>query len=225
MQGTLSITMRILMQAIVLGLFSAAVPSAAIMPPNPQDLDFVVMSFNSLHQNLSDTLVYGSMEENMNAASKEQVQYINIGMGDHLWQWDLGGKEPMRGWMYRLRRTATELVDEFKRRGEKDFIVMFSDAHDVYFTKTVGGNGLDLLKERFLQEFAPRGQKIVFSSQIYCCNPWELRSVPRRDYDNFYASSPEGNGLPPTIYKHLNAGLYMGYASALIEMMHEMGVW
>jgi len=204
-------------------LYSSGIIASAHVdePSTGEDLDLVVLAYNSVHENLEDTLLYGSMEENLNHSSKAQTKFINVGMGDHLWQWETDGQEPFRGWMYRHRRVLNELVEEYKRRNEKDFIVMMADALDVYVTKSKQGNSLDQLKKRFLSSVANEGHKIVFSSQIYCCNPWELHEVARRDFDNFYSAS----GAPPTLYKHLNAGLLMGYASGIIEMATEMGTW
>lgn len=187
---------------------------------NEKDVDLVVIAYNSRDE-VSDSLVYSSIEENMEEESKANVKFINVGTGKHLWQLDNEGPEHMRGWMFRLRLTMSEVVEEYKRREGKDFIVLVADAEDVFVAKSPDGNGLDLLKHRFLTDFADH--KIVFSSQVYCCNPWELRSVARRDWDKLYVSSAEGS--PPSIFKHINAGLFMGYASAIREMADEMKLW
>jgi hypothetical protein len=147
------------------------------------------------------------------------VDEINIGAGKHLWVFDQHGKEKQRGWMYRMRSTMQAISDEYNRRGQQDFIALVADAGDSYVTKSLGDKTLDQLKHRFLHDF--EGAKIVISTQVYCCNPWELRTIARDDWNRFY----ESRGGPETVVKHVNAGLYMGLASAIIEMAHEMNIW
>ena len=101
----------------------------------------------------------------------------------------------------------------------KDFVAMVADTSDVFVTESLDKKTLHHLKERFLTEFSDF--KIVFSSQIYCCNPWELREFGRRDWDAYYNK----RGDIPSMYKHLNAGVFMGYASAILEMADQMKIW
>jgi hypothetical protein len=182
------------------------------------DPELVVVAYNSNHQPY-ETLVFASVKAHHDAGLGDSVQTINVGSGQDLWTVDENGIEIKRGWMFRLRLTMQAVIDEYHRRGKQDFIALVADASDVYITKSVGNNTLDLLKNRFLHDMD--GSKIVFSAQIYCCNPWELRSIGRKDFDSLYAA----RGGPETIYKYLNAGLFMGYASAIIEMTHEIKLW
>jgi hypothetical protein len=184
------------------------------------DHDVVAIAYNS-YDARSETLVFASVDENEEYAVEygTNVSTLNAGMGQHLWKIDPEGPELKRGWMFRLRLTIQAVMDEYNRRGQKDFIAMVSDAADVYVSRSINGKTLETLKHRFLNDFPEH--KIVFSTQIYCCNPWELHSFGRKDWDRHY----ETVGEPSSIYKHLNAGLYMGYASAIIEMGEQMELW
>lgn len=184
--------------------------------PLPSDKDMVVIAYNS-YDARTETLIFASIDENEDPQGNFST--INAGMGQHLWAIDEEGPELKRGWMFRLRLTIQAVLDEYNRRGKKDFIAMVSDAADVYVSHSLDGKSIENLKHRFLHDFPD--SKIVFSTQIYCCNPWELRSFGRADWDELY----DKVGEPETIYKHLNAGLYMGYASAIIEMAEEMKLW
>lgn len=185
--------------------------------------DMVVIAYNS-YDSRSETLVFASVDENEDdlEGGGDAFSTINAGMGSHLWQIDQYGPELKRGWMFRLRLTIQAVMDEYNRRGQQDFIAMVSDASDVYVSKSINGQTVAELKRRFLQDF-PSSQ-IVFSTQVYCCNPWELHSFGRADWDRLYMEQGP-DGLPPSMYKHLNAGLYMGYASAIIQMADEMKIW
>eukprot|EP00977_Amphora_coffeiformis_P013990 scaffold3822_cov181-Amphora_coffeaeformis.AAC.5 len=182
---------------------------------HPAEHDMVVIAYNS-YDARSETLVFASVDENEDPNA--DFTTLNAGMGQHLWTIDEEGQELKRGWMFRLRLTIQAVVDEYNRRGQEDFIAMVSDASDVYVSRSIKGKTIETLKQRFLNDF---DSKIVFSTQIYCCNPWELHSFGRNDWDHHY----EKVGEPSSIYKHLNAGLYMGYASAIIEMANEMQLW
>ena len=183
--------------------------------------DLVVVAYNS-KEKLSDTLIYDSINEHTSDVSKAKInlKLTTVGEGLDLWKRDDEGNN--RGWMFRLRNTIQEVKEEYKRRKEQDFVVLMVDALDVYVPKTFDANSLELLLHSFLTDFA--GHKIVFPGQIYCCNPWELRTVARRDWDNFWASKGDG-AAPPSMFKHLNAGIFMGYASAILEMADEMKLW
>lgn len=184
--------------------------------PVTLDPDMVVIAYNS-YDSRDETLVFASIDENELPGG--QFATINAGMGQHLWQIDEDGLELKRGWMFRLRVTVQAIIDEYNRRGQQDFIAMVSDAADVYISQSLDGKTIEELKYRFLTDFAE--SQIVFSTQIYCCNPWELHSIGRSDWDRHY----DKVGEPESIYKHLNAGLYMGYASAIIKMAEEMKLW
>jgi hypothetical protein len=184
--------------------------------PKPE---IVVVGYNSYDAPL-ETLIFGSIDENEGRATDGTDRNIqSIGSGSHLWTIDEGGPELRRGWMFRLRLTMQRVKDEYERRGKEDFVVVVADAMDVFVKESLERNTLDQLKERFLTDFSDR--KIVFSAQIYCCNPWELREFGRRDWDEFYNKT----GDIPSMFKHLNAGTFMGYASAIIEMADEMNLW
>ena len=198
---------------LTLALF-VALASRFIVGNAVSDLDLVVVAYNSYEQP-NTTLVFASADEHHHFDHNE----INVGAGHHLWIFDEYGMEFKRGWMYRFRRTMQAIVDEYNLRGQEDFIALVADASDSYITKSLGDRTLDQLKHRFLHDFG--GSKIVISTQVYCCNPWELRTVARDDWNRFYTS----RGGPETVVKHVNAGLYMGYASALIEMAQEMKIW
>lgn len=180
------------------------------------DHDLVAIAYNS-YDARSETLVFASVDENEDPSG--DFSTINAGMGQHLWAIDESGPELKRGWMFRFRLTIQAVIDEYNRRGKQDFIAMVSDASDVYVSRSSDGKTLEELRRRFINDFSDH--KIVFSTQIYCCNPWELRSFGRADWDQLY----EDIGEPTSIYKHLNAGLYMGYASAIIQMADEMHLW
>ena len=181
--------------------------------------DIVVIGYNS-YDAPRETLIFGSIEENEGRAADGSDRNIqSIGLGSHLWQIEEDGPELKRGWMFRLRLTMQHVKDEYERRGGQDFVAVIADATDVFVTETLDEQTLEHLKSRFLTDFSD--QKIVFSTQIYCCNPWELREFGRRDWDAYY----EKKGDIPSMYKHLNAGTFMGYASAIIEMADEMKLW
>jgi hypothetical protein len=197
----------------------ALLQGCAILPALAAQLpDLLVIAYNSYDAPL-DTLIFGSIDENESAAGTTSDSVTrSVGSGEHLWIIDEDGPELKRGWMFRLRLVMEKIKIEYERRGE-DFIVMAADALDVFVTKSLDGHTLDHLKDRFLDDFSEH--KIVFSAQIYCCNPWELREFGRRDWNAFYKM----NGDIPSIYKHLNAGTFIGYASAIVEMASEMSIW
>lgn len=180
------------------------------------DDDMVIIAYNSYGAK-KETLLFASVDENED--SNKDLTSVSVGKGEHLFRIDEHGPELFRGWMFRMRLTMQAVIDEYKRRGEEDFIAVVSDASDVYVTRSMNGKTTDELKRRFKEDFS--GSKIVFSSQIYCCNPWDLRSIGRADWDRYY----EQAGGPTSIYKFLNAGFYVGYASAIIEMANEMRLW
>ena len=181
--------------------------------------DIVVMGYNSYDAPM-ETLIFSSIDENEKRSTDGSDPNIqSIGLGHHLWSIDEDGPELKRGWMFRLRLTMQHVKDEYERRNKQDFVVVIADSLDVYVTESLDQQTLHHLNERFLTEFSDH--KIVFSTQIYCCNPWELREFGRRDWDAYYTKK----GDIPSMYKHLNAGLFMGYASAIIEMADEMKIW
>ena len=206
--------MKLLLTTFPLFLGSVALTALASDQP-----DIVVMGYNS-YDAPRETLIFGSIAENEGRATDGSDRNIqSIGLGSHLWQIDEDGLELKRGWMFRLRLTMQHVKDEYERRGKQDFVAVVADATDVFVTESLDEQTLEHLKERFLTEFSDH--KIVFSTQIYCCNPWELREFGRRDWDAYY----EKKGEIPSMYKHLNAGTFMGYASAIIEMADEMKLW
>jgi hypothetical protein len=181
--------------------------------------EIVVMGYNS-YDAPTETLLFSSLDENEHrntAGSDPNIQ--SIGLGEHLWTIDEDGPELKRGWMFRLRLTMQHVKDEYERRNKQDFVVVVADSLDVYVKESLDQKTLHHLNERFLNEFSDH--KIVFSTQIYCCNPWELREFGRRDWDAYFNKK----GDIPSMYKHLNAGTFMGYASAIIEMADEMLLW
>jgi hypothetical protein len=181
--------------------------------------DIVVIAYNSYDAPLG-TLIFSSIDANEKLATDGSDPNIqSIGSGSHLWTIDEDGPELKRGWMFRLRLTMQQVKKEYERRHEQDFVVVIADAMDVYVTESLDHQTLRHLQERFESAFSDH--KIVFSTQIYCCNPWELREFGRRDWDAHY----DKMGDIPSMYKHLNAGTFMGYASALLEMANEMNLW
>lgn len=207
--------MRALFSAFALALSAWTHPVQAEVSLT-SDPDMVVIAYNS-YDARDETLIFASIDEN--ESPEGQFATINAGMGEHLWLVDEEGLELKRGWMFRLRLTVQAVIDEYNRRGQQDFIAMVSDAADVYVSQSFESKTLEKLKLRFLTDFAD--SDIVFSTQIYCCNPWPLHAIGRKDWDDHYHTS----GEPSTVYKHLNAGLYMGYASAIIQMAEEMKLW
>jgi hypothetical protein len=184
-----------------------------------QKPELVVIGYNSYDAPL-DTLLFGSIDANDGRATDGTDRNVqSVGLGSHLWIIDEDGPELKRGWMFRLRLTMQHVKDEYYRRGKQDFVVVVADAMDVYVKNSLDKNTLAQLNHRFVTEFSDH--KIVFSAQIYCCNPWEMREFGRRDWDTFQNKSSN----IPSMFKHLNAGTFMGYASAIIEMADEMNLW
>ena len=69
--------------------------------------------------------------------------------------------------------------------------MLLADAGDVYLSNA--GSSLFEVKEHFQAMFVDT--KIVFSLQIYCCNPWSLQAVARKLWDDFFGAmyaGPEG---------------------------------
>lgn len=183
--------------------------------------DIVVLGYNSYDTPI-DTLLFSSIYENENRSiDGNDPNIISVGLGQHLWSVDEDGMELKRGWMYRLRLMIQKVKDEYEQRQNHDFIVLITDSIDVMITKSGSSatSTLDLVRQRFLNDFSQH--QIVFSSHIYCCNPWDLREFARRDWDALYSNEVN----IPSMYKHLNAGSYIGYASAIIKMANEMMLW
>jgi len=220
--------MRLLQACLLLaiGAFSGPQSSLALEDSSADDMDLVVIAYNS-KEKPEDALIYGSLNASKGDHHQAKDYQLNlIGEGMDLWRVDEQSPDNhRRGWMYRFRHNMKEVKEEYERRDGKDFIVLLGDALDVYVTKqSPKHDTMELVKNKFLTDFGDR--KIVFPSQIYCCNPWELRSVARRDWDNFLASQKEKGTAPhSTIYKHINAGQIIGYASAILEMVDEMQIW
>ena len=183
--------------------------------------DLVVVAYNS-REKIVDTLIYDSINEHTSDESKAKMNLKLKTVGEGLDLWNRDDEGNTRGWMFRLRHTIKEVMEEYKLRNEQDFVVLMVDALDVYVPKTFEADALEGLLHRFLTDFA--GHKIVFPGQVYCCNPWELRKVARRDWDNYWDSKGDG-AAPPSMFKHINAGIFMGYASAILEMADEMQLW
>ena len=205
--------------SILIQLYTFAVAASAAKQNHDVPSDIVVIGYNS-YDTPKETLIFGSIDANeQHRTDGSDPNLQSVGFGKHLWQVGLDGLEPMHGWMFRMRLTMQHLKEEYERRGRKDFVAMVADTSDVYVTESLDKKTLHHLKERFHTEFSDF--KIVFSSQIYCCNPWELREFGRRDWDAYYNK----RGDIPSMYKHLNAGLFMGYASAILEMADQMKIW
>jgi hypothetical protein len=204
----------------VLVLYSVfAIGTAASNLDDDVRPEIVVIGYNS-NDAPTETLIFSSIDENEKRntdGSDPNIQ--SIGLGEHLWEIDEDGPELERGWMFRLRLTMQNVKDEYERRNRQDFVVVVADSLDVYVKESLDHQTLHHLNERFHTEFSDH--KIVFSTQIYCCNPWELREFGRRDWDAYYNKK----GDIPSMYKHLNAGTFMGYASAIVEMADEMKIW
>jgi len=194
-------------------------------PTSEKDMDLVVIAYNSKEQ-IHHTLLSGSIDaSSVKGKDAKNYKLTTVGTGQDLWKMDEDGPELKRGWMFRLRLTIKEVQEEYQRRGGDDFVVLLADALDVFVPQSLQEDTLELVKKRFMADFSDH--KIVFASQIYCCNPWDLRSIARRDWDDFFARHGEsgGSSSPPSIYKHLNAGTFIGYASAILEMADEMQLW
>jgi hypothetical protein len=186
----------------------------------PQDaLNMAVVAYSS--NSPQETLLWESTNSHHNRKEESSVtnaKLVAVGEGLPLFNTP-AANETMRGWMFRFRAMVDGIIEEYEARNREDFIVVIGDAFDTYITETSTGNTLALVKEKFLTDFS--NYSIVFSSQIYCCNPWNLREVGRAGWDEYY----EQIGGPATLYKHLNAGMLMGKASAIIDMANEMNVW
>jgi hypothetical protein len=139
--------------------------------------DIVVMGYNSYDAPI-ETLIFGSISENEGRATDGTDENIqSIGLGSHLWTIDEDGPEWKRGWMFRLRLTMQHVKDEYERRNNEDFVVVIADSIDVFVKESLDQHTLDNLNRRFLTDFSDH--KVFFLTQIYCCNPWELREFGR----------------------------------------------
>jgi hypothetical protein len=188
---------------------SASVPSAA------SDLDLVVLSYSTDPTDQAMLWTSADAHSGQDVQDSDKTKMVATGLGVKLY---VDPPRHNRGWMYRFRQVVTKIMVEYAARGGQDFLVLSGDATDVYLTKSEHSNTLSLIKDRYLKEF---NETIVFSSQVYCCNPWNLRDVGGAAWDEHY----DAVGGPETIYKHLNAGLYMGYATAIINMANELNVF
>jgi hypothetical protein len=180
----------------------------------------VIVAYSS--NNPEETLLWGSSRAHHTALQRERrgnvTQLVSVGQGLPLFNPTAEG-ESTRGWMFRFRAMVEGIMKEYDARDRQDFIVVVGDAFDTFVTESAQGDTMRLIQERFHTEFG--GYSIVFSSQIYCCNPWNLRDVGHAAWDDYYATI----GGPKTLYKHLNAGMFMGYASAIMDMANEMEIW
>lgn len=181
--------------ASIIGLLCLFVPSTSSAQIDLDALtsnhDLIAVSYYSHGGLAKNSLFHQSLE-----AKKTEIKKANfVGQGKHLWlaETDADSLEHKRGWMYRFRLVVQEIKDEFNRREGDDFIALVGDAVDVYVTKS-NEQAIQELKHRFFTQF---DAKIVFAGQIYCCNPWNLRSVARREFDAYYAKSE--TGLPPSV--------------------------
>lgn len=211
--------------AVLLALFSGMLGpgspgcrAAKTSVSRQEDPDLVIMFYDSFDRPY-ETLAVGSIEANQRDLGG--VEIMSVGAGDHLWTIDDADDpyELQNWWMFRFRHYMEGIQEEYRRRGSEDFLVLIADAWDVYVTSSLNSDSLSELKRRFLQDFSEF--RIVISSQIYCCNPWSLRDIARKDWDEMY----EHSGGVQTINKYINAGTYMGYASSLLQMAEEMQVW
>lgn len=221
-----------LMKALILLLLMAGVSSvstdehaAAVIQQEEADLDLVVVAYYSgayARDEHEEPLLFRSIADHHETYEEgKQVKVISVGKGAHLWtHGHFNETEETRGWMWRFRLVIQALKEEYDRRNGEDFLALLGDAQDVYVTKSVDSNTMDLLKTRFLTEFAAKDYSIVFSAQVYCCNPWNLRDVARKGWDTFYDSR-----IIENFYKHLNAGIFMGYTSTILDMAGEMGAF
>jgi hypothetical protein len=176
--------------------------------------DLVLLTYSSTP--VDDSLLWGSFHEH-NRDALNTTKLIHIGQGLSLFNdtTDMSG----RGWMFRLRQVVQKISEEYEARGRKDYLVLVVDASDGYVGKTPANNTLELVKERFLNDFS--NHSIVFSAQICCCNPPNMRPVGRAGWDEYYDSI----GGPETVFKHLNAGLFMGYATTIMDIANEMKIF
>lgn len=185
-----------------------------------KQLDMVIVSYSS--DDPEETLLWGSTKAHHSSGNSPAVKLISVGYGQPLFFMDPEiserGGGTGRGWMHRLRAVVEAVMEEYENNEEEDFIVLIGDAFDNYVTESTSGDTLELVKQRFLTDFSD--YSIVFSAQVYCCNPWNLRDVAHAGWDEFYGSKG-----PENIYKHLNAGMFIGYASAIIDMAKEMNLW
>jgi hypothetical protein len=178
--------------------------------------DLVLLTYSSTPVNQS--LLWGSLHEHIHDAdTNTNTKIIHIGLGVSLF--DDATHTSGRGWMFRLRQLVHTISLEYQARGGQDYLVLVVDASDGYIGKRLTNNTLELVKEHFIHDFD--NHSIVFSAQIYCCNPPNMKQVGRAGWDEYYNSM----GGPETIYKYLNAGLFMGYASTILDMSNEMKIF
>jgi hypothetical protein len=91
-----------------------------------------------------------------------------------------------RGWMFRLRQLVQKISLEYQARGRQDYLVLVVDASDGYIGQTPTNNTLKQVRDRFLNDFG--NYSIVFSSQVYCCNPPNMKQVGRAGWDEYYST-------------------------------------
>jgi hypothetical protein len=196
-----------------LGLSSSTSASTAPTAPDP-DLLVIAYSTDPTDQAMLWTSAQAHSSQDVQD-SDNKTKMLATGLGVKL---NIHEPQYNRGWMHRFRQVVTKIMAEYVARGGQDFLVLAGDASDAYVTKSEHNNTLSLIKNRFLHDF---NASIVFSSQIYCCNPWNLHEVGRAAWDEHYNAV----GGPETLYKHLNAGLYIGYATAIIDMANDLNVF
>jgi hypothetical protein len=209
----MKIAFSIVCFALLCGLTgSVSAPSSSTNEPenNPE---MVIVAYSTYAPD--DAMLWGSTSSH-NSKQTEATKMVAVGQGIKLFD---DPPENTRGWMYRFRQVVKGIMAEYDAREHQDFLVVVGDAFDTYITKSSSDNTVDLIKDRFLNDFV--NSSIVFSSQIYCCNPWNLHDVGRAAWDEHY----DAVGGPETIYKHLNAGMFMGYASAIIDMANDLSVF
>jgi hypothetical protein len=193
------------------GVIASERAPASTAPDNKPEL--VVVAYSTYAPD--DAMLWGSAQAH-SSKTQEETKMVAVGQGIKLFD---DPPRHTRGWMYRFRQVVKGIMAEYDARDRQDFLVVVGDAFDTYVTKSSNDNTMDLIKDRFLHDFG--NSSIVFSSQIYCCNPWNLHEVGRAAWDEHY----DAVGGPETIYKHLNAGMFMGYASAIIDMAHDLNVF
>jgi hypothetical protein len=181
-------------------------------------MDLVIVTYSTTP--IEQELLYRSIQvqQQQQQVTINDTKVIHVGAGIPLLVND------SLDWMFRFRTVVQAIQDELVARDNVDYVVLVGDASDAYLSPTttsITHNGTISWSQQIVERFEQFNASIVLSGQIFCCNPMELRDVARAAWDEHYAAL----GGPSTLYKYLNAGIYVGYASAIVQMAHEMNVW
>jgi hypothetical protein len=191
--------------------------STTVTAADAAPMDLIVVTYST--KPIKQELFFRSIQAQLQQPTFNDTKVIHVGAGISLMV------NNSFDWMFRFRTVVQAIQDEIMARKGVDYVVLVGDARDAYLaTTTTTRNGITTntsWSQRLIERFEEFNASIVLSGQIFCCNPMSLLEVAIPAWDDHYASI----GGPPTMYKYLNAGIFVGYASAILSMAHEMNVW